>query len=288
LSASFRLGLAVWGYRGWLGGFLPEGSRQADFLKRYGERLAAVECNSVFYAIPNEKALARWVEETPAEFRFCPKLPRFITHEGPMAPMIPEALDYAVYMREHLGEKLGPFFLQLPPTFRPDHGRDLAALLNAWRRADAGPMAVEVRAPAWFREPAASRLDTLLSRLGMSRVVLDVRTAYEGPDDPQETNPIRKPNLPLYPATTGDFAFVRYISHPDGERNDRYLTEWAERVHGWLDAGINTWFFVHCPIEDHSPDNLRRFHQLLVARGAPVPPLPWDGIDERPVQIGLF
>jgi len=288
VSAPFRLGLAVWGYRGWLGGFLPEGSRQADLLKRYGERLTAVECNSVFYAVPNEKTLKRWVDETPADFRFCPKLPRTITHEGPMAPMIPEALSYAAYMREQLGEKLGRFFLQLPPTFRPDHGPDLAALLNAWRRADAGPMAVEVRAPAWFRAPAAARLDTLLSRLGMARVVLDVRTAYEGPDDPQETNPIRKPNVPLYPTVTGGVAFVRYISHPDPDRNTRYLTEWAERVHGWLDEGIETWFFVHCPIEDHSPHNLRLFQKLLLERGAPAPPLPWDGIDERPVQIGLF
>jgi len=191
-------------------------------------------------------------------------------------------------MKANLGEKLGPFFLQLPPTVRPDHGRDLAVLLNAWRNAGAGPLAVEVRAPAWFREPAGPRLDTLLTRLGMTRVILDVRTAYEGPDDPQETNPIRKPNVPLYPSVTNNVAFVRYISHPDSDRNLRYLTEWAERVHGWLDAGIETWFFVHCPIEDHSPDNLRTFQRLLEERGAPVPPLPWNGIDERPVQIGLF
>lgn len=289
MGAPFHLGLAVWGYRGWLGGFLPEGSRQADFLKLYGQRLRAVECNSVFYAVPSADALERWVAETPEDFRFCPKLPRAVTHEGDLAEAIPDALRYAEHMRTHLGDRLGPTFVQLPPTLTPAQGPELAALLNAWRRSEAtGPTAVEVRAPAWFREPARERLDTMLARMNIARVILDVRAVYEGPDDPQETKPIRKPNLPLHIALTADFAFVRYISHPDGPRNDRYLDEWAERVHAWLDAGVETWFFVHCPIEDHSPDNLRRLQQRLVDRGAPVPPLPWDGIDDRPTQLGLF
>ena len=56
----------------------------------------------------------------------------------------------------------------------------------------------------------------------------------------------------------------------------------------WLDEGIEVWFFVHCPIEDHSPDNLRFFQQLLEERIAPVPSLPWNGINEAPTQLGLF
>ncbi len=293
MTAPFHLGCAVWGFRGWLGGFFPEGSRQQDFLKLYGERLTTVECTSVFYAVPGEKALSRWVEQTPEGFTFCPKLPRAITHEGPLLPVIPDALSFSGHMRRHLGDKLGPFFIQLPPTFEPDRGPELAALLNAWRRQDAElgvarRVAVEVRTPGWHREPAEGRLNTLLARLNVGRVILDTRAVYEGPDDPQETNPIRKPRLPLQTAVTADFAFVRYISHPDRERNTGYLMEWAERVDGWLRQGIEVWFFVHCPIEDHSPDNLRFFQQLLEERIAPVPALPWDGVVEAPTQLGLF
>ena len=55
----------------------------------------------------------------------------------------------------------------------------------------------------------------------------------------------------------------------------------------WLEQGIEVWFFVHCPYEEHSPGIARRFQRLLEARGAPVPPLPWDQLPP-PRQAALF
>jgi len=284
----FHLGCAIWGHRGWVGDLFPAGSRQSDLLSLYSRRFPCVEGNTTFYATPRPEILERWVGQTPEGFRICPKLPKVITHEGPLADTTADALRFAAHMAEGLGARLGPFFLQLPPSYGPQMGPDLAAMLNAWRRAVGGHLAVEVRHPAWFREPAGSRLNTLLDRLGMARVMLDTRPVYEGLDDPQEASTRRKPRLPLDPRTTGGAAFVRLITHPDRERNRPYLEEWAERVHGWLDAGVDVWFFVHCPVEDHSPGAARLFQSLLEARGAPVPRLAWDDLPPEPSQIGLF
>ncbi|MCB9762288.1 MAG: DUF72 domain-containing protein [Alphaproteobacteria bacterium] len=283
----FYLGCAVWAFPGWVGSFFPPGTRQPDMLRLYGERMWTVEGNAVFYAVPPAETLARWVEMTPPGFRFCPKIPRVISHEGALAPKIPEALSFLRYMRDGLGQRLGPVFLQLPPGYGPERGPDLARLLNAWRREADHPLLVEVRHPGWFTPEYEDRLDTLLRRLGMGRVLLDTRPIYAGEDDPQAESQRRKPELPLHPVATGPVVFVRFISHPDPARNTAELEAWAAQVHAWLDEKRTVFFFVHCPFEEFSPACARRFQALLEARGAPVPPLPWTQLPPPP-QVALF
>ncbi len=286
--SAFHLGLAIWGFERWAGTFFPSGVRKADMLRRYAERMDCVEGNDSFYGVPSRTTLERRVASTPPSFRFCPKIPRTISHEGSIVDRIQPALDFAAHMQAGLGERLGPFFLQLPPSFAPAAGPELARLLNVWRRQVGHPLLVEVRHEAWYTDAFGHRLDTLLSRLGLGRVVLDTRPIYSGPDDPQSDNPRKKPALPLHPAALSGCALVRFISHPDPSRTEPFLREWAERVHGWLDAGIEVYFFVHCPDDFYSPDTARRFHRLLVERGAPVPPLLWDAIPPEARQAGLF
>lgn len=144
---ALHLGCAVWAFPKWVGDFYPPGTRQPQMLSRYAERFDCVEGNAVFYAVPSEATMARWVEVTPAAFRFCPKIPRDISHGGALAPRIAEAVSFAGHMQRGLGERLGPVFLQLPPSYGPQDGPDLAKLLNAWRREVGHPLLVEVRHP---------------------------------------------------------------------------------------------------------------------------------------------
>ncbi|MCB9741305.1 MAG: DUF72 domain-containing protein [Alphaproteobacteria bacterium] len=283
----FHLGLAVWAFPKWVGDFYPEGTRQGDMLSLFTQRMACVEGNAVFYAVPPVSTLEKWRQEMPEGFHLCPKIPREISHGGDLTPRVPEALSFYHYLHEHLGERLGPVFLQLPPGYPPQAGPDLARLLNAWRRETEHPLLVELRHPSWFEPEWAERVDLLLRRLGLGRVMLDTRPVYSGVDDPQSESQRRKPRLPLRPERVGDVALVRYISHPEPERNEAWLAEWAARVHAWLDEGVDVWFFVHCPYEEHSPGIARRFQRLLEARGAPVPPLPWDQLPP-PRQAALF
>lgn len=283
-----HLGLAVWGFEGWIGSFQPAGVRKADMLRRYAERMVCVEGNDSFYGVPSAAVLARRVAETPPHFRFCPKLPRAISHEGDLDRNIDEALRFAAHMRAGLGERLGPMFLQLPPRFGPEGGPALARFLNPWRRQAGVPLLVEVRHPGWYRPGPQARLDRMLARMGLGRVVLDTRPLYDGPGDPQAGNPRKKPPVPLHPVVTGDIAMVRFISHPEPEANTAALEGWAAQVHAWLEAGTTVYFFVHCPQEAFSPGTARRFQALLEARGAPVPPLPWNALPPEPHQPGLF
>jgi uncharacterized protein YecE (DUF72 family) len=82
----FYLGWAVWAYKGWIGDFYPRGSRSTEFLQLYSDRMATVEVNSTFYVIPDRKTVERWAKDTPADFKFCPKFPKQLTHNGLLLP----------------------------------------------------------------------------------------------------------------------------------------------------------------------------------------------------------
>ncbi|MBT9314099.1 DUF72 domain-containing protein [Leptothoe spongobia] len=287
--SEFRIGCAVWAYKEWLGDFYPQGSRATDFLRLYGQRMTCVEGNTTFYSIPSLEIVQRWSENTPDTFRFCPKLPRMVTHEGALMPQLPQALDFLKLM-QRLGPSLGPIFAQLPPRYSPASFADLEKFVAGWPH-ESSPLALEVRHLDWFKPPYADRLDALLTNFGVGRVLLDTRPIFiwsNPAEDPQLRSERKKPRVPLLPMATTNFVLVRYISHPELDRNRDFLAGWVDRVGEWLAQGVSVYFFVHCPTEAKSPTIARYFQEQLEKAGINVPPLPWSLIEAPPQQLGLF
>jgi len=282
---TFHLGCAIWAYKGWLGELFPSDSRAADFLHLYSRRLTAVEGNTTFYSIPDAETVKRWAGETPDGFKFCLKLPKSLTHNGLLQPALPGTLAFLTKM-QGLGDRLGPFLAQLPPSYSPSRFADLAAFLTALPRNEA-EFALEVRHLDWFKAPHAENLTALLEGLGVGRVLLDTRPLYDAPDDPQLHSERKKPKLPLQPSVTAPFSLIRFISHPDLTLNQRFLEEWVSLVAQWLQQGTRIYFFVHCPVEERSPTTARHFQHLLEQHNGLVPPLPWNTIN-TPTQLNLF
>ena len=283
---NFFLGCAVWAYKDWVGDLFPPKSRPADFLQLYSRRFTTVEGNTTFYSVPDAETVARWAAETPPGFEFCLKLPRDITHQGLLEPQIPAALGFLEHM-QGLGDRLGPMFVQLPPSYSPAWLDDLTAFLQAWPRETA-PLALEVRHLDWFKQTHAAKLTKILEDLGVGRVLLDTRAVYNGPDDPQLNSERRKPKVPLQPNVTAPFSLVRFINHPEQDVNLEYWAEWVTYVDQWLRQGTRVYFFMHCPQEARSPGHARAFQHLLEKQGVPVPALPWDSFDQPPAQLSLF
>jgi uncharacterized protein YecE (DUF72 family) len=283
---NFRLGCAIWAYRDWIGEFFPPGSRSSDFLHLYSRRFTTVEGNTTFYSVPDRETIQRWATETPDGFQFCLKLPRAITHAGLLTPAIPETLAFLERMQA-LGEHLGPFFAQLPPSYGPAQLDDLTQFLNAFPYPQFA-LALEVRHADWFKAPYRTELNDRLQSLNLGRVLLDTRPIYDYPDDPQLHSERRKPQVPLQPILTAPFSLIRYISHPDLEMNQTYLQQWVHQVKQWLEQDIQIYFFVHCPVEQHSPTIARHFQHLLEQQQVPVPVLPWNVIEAPPTQLSLF
>ncbi len=278
------LGCPIWSYKNWVGSFFPEGTKLADFLREYARRLNTVEGNTTFYAVPSAKTLVRWVEQTPETFRFCPKLPRTISHAGKLREHLDETREF-VQVMTGLGARLGPMFLQLPPRYPPPMVDDLYAFLEAWERGM--PLAVEVRHLAWFETPNHDKLNALLAEFEAARVVIDTRPIRSLVGDPLLKGSVyqrmlqareRKPDLPILPERTAPFVFLRYVGHPVMEHNTSFIEEWAVHMAAWLRQGVDCYVFCHCPDERLDPWLCREFHKIIAA-SAPVPPLPWDEAD---------
>jgi len=288
------LGCPVWSFKGWVGNFYPKGTKPADFLREYSRRLTTIEGNTTFYAVPAQKTIEGWVAETPETFRFCPKIPKAISHEGTLADQVDRARQFVDVMN-HLGTRLGPMFLQLPPRFSPKLFADLQAFLAVWPRDVR--LAVEVRHLDWFDSSHDESLNQLLSDHNMARVTIDTRpirdlagdkslvgSTYESLLEARE----RKPDVPVVPKRTADFVFLRYIGHPQLEVNVPFLDEWGKYFVTQLREGIDAFIFCHSPDNMIAPWLCKELHQR-VAKDMNILPLPWDEIKpDTPEQPSLF
>jgi len=288
------LGCPIWSFKGWVGNFYPKGTKPADFLREYAERLTTIEGNTTFYAVPSKQTIENWISNTPETFRFCPKVPKAISHEGKLTDNIDRAHAFVDVMRQ-LDTRLGPMFLQLPPRLSPKLLGDLEAFLSAW--ASDVRLAVEVRHLDWFESPHDEMLDQLLTEHNMARVTIDTRpirslqgdaslagSSYQSLLEARE----RKPDVPVAPKRTSDFVFVRYVGHPELEINRPLLDEWGNYFSSQMKAGADVFVFCHSPDNLIAPYLCRELHQR-VAKEVDIPPLPWDELKpDFPEQPSLF
>ncbi len=126
-----RVGCSGWNYQDWRGRLYPEGLAQRRWLAHYATRFDTVEVNSTFYRLARPAAVARWVEETPDDFRFTVKASRYLTHVRRLQDT-GRGIErlYAGIAPLAESPKLGPLLWQLPENFHRDDDR-LAAALEA-------------------------------------------------------------------------------------------------------------------------------------------------------------
>src|SRR5437660_12211107 len=109
-----RIGACAWSFQEWRGAFYPPDLPESRWLEFYARYLPAVEIDSTFYNIPPEDTILRWIEMTPATFRFACKLPREITHICRLRDCKVE-LNGFLGPIEPLAPKLNDILIQLPP-----------------------------------------------------------------------------------------------------------------------------------------------------------------------------
>src|SRR5262249_6175208 len=123
-----RVGIGGWVFAPWRGVFYPKGLPQARELDFASRKLTSIEINGTFYGTQKPASFRRWADETPDDFVFSLKGPRFATHRRVLAEA-GESIDrfFASGVLE-LKSKLGPTVWQFPPTKAFDI-EDFAAFL---------------------------------------------------------------------------------------------------------------------------------------------------------------
>jgi uncharacterized protein YecE (DUF72 family) len=153
-TGRIRVGVGGWNFAPWRGSFYPEGlahSRELHFASR---ALTSIEINSTFYRLQTPATFQKWHDETPEDFVFSVKAPRFVTQRNRLAkagPAIEKFLGSGIL---RLGKKLGAINWQLAPT-RAFDAEDVAAFLALLPRKAEGRAlrhALEVRHPSFSNE----------------------------------------------------------------------------------------------------------------------------------------
>ncbi len=281
------LGCPVWASDSWNGRLFTSAARRRDWLAQYSAVFNTVEGNSTFYGLPSRETARRWVAETTEGFRFALKFPRSISHErllleadGPTK----QFLEIVEILAE--GNRLGPSFLQLSPTFDRQGWPDLQRYLQRLPRDF--PYAVEVRHRDYFDNgEMEGRLNGVLTELGIDRVLLDSRPLFSAQPTTQceSISQNRKPRVPLRQTVTAGHPMVRLIGRDRVQQTLPWVDQWAKVVAQWLQAGLEPYFFAHTPDDLFAPDFARLFHNRLQHDAANLSSLPpWPGEQEAKQQ----
>jgi uncharacterized protein YecE (DUF72 family) len=158
IELSLRLGCTGWSYQDWVGPFYPKETRSEDYLSLYSRIFDCVEVDSTFYRAPSAGMVQHWYNSTPPNFILAPKIPKRITHDQHLEDT-ESYMEHFIRTVGQLKEKLGPFIVQLPPSFKnPKH---LKALTDFIENLETGyRYAIEFRHESWFNSDIERLLAT--------------------------------------------------------------------------------------------------------------------------------
>lgn len=250
-------------YADWSGVFYPADLPPHKRLSYYSRVFNAVEVDSTFYGTPRVESVRRWAASTPADFRFCLKVPRQITHEAGLVGAQGDLLKF-IEVARHLEDKLGALLFQFPPSFSPQQWPALFACLDGLPKGLR--YAVEIRHPSWYltenETPTETEEPSLALRL-RSVGVSWAATEY--------------PNLPRRVYPTADFLYLRWIGqhgafqHHDRERIDRsaQLQQWLQILQSVTRQAELVFGFFNNDYAGFAAGTANRFKEMT---GLPVKP----------------
>src|SRR5450631_2988500 len=117
-AGTVRIGISGWTYPPWRGTFYPDKLLQKNELRFAADIFNSIEVNGTFYTLQKPESFARWAQETPDDFIFSLKGPRFLTHIRRLKEARQPLANFFSSGLFALGHKLGPILWQLPPNFR--------------------------------------------------------------------------------------------------------------------------------------------------------------------------
>ncbi|HEY8525588.1 MAG TPA: DUF72 domain-containing protein [Acidimicrobiales bacterium] len=248
------VGTSGWQYRDWREPFY-EGRPQRLWLEHYATRFATVEVNNAFYRLPERSVFEQWRERTPDGFVVAVKVSRYLTHirrlRDPAEPVARLAERAA-----GLGDRLGPYLLQLPPDLKAEPER----LDECLGRFPAGSqVAVEPRHASWWTDEVRD----VLARHGAALCWSDRRSRSLTP-----------------PWVTADWGYVRLhegTASPWPSYGRRALQGWLDRLCDAWPAAADVYVYFNNDQGAAAVRNAATLARLVAARGrAPVAPGGWD------------
>jgi len=186
------IGTSGWAYPSWNEVFYPKGISGAKKLEFYSQQFRTVEVNYSFYHLPAVSTYLNWNRSVDSNFLFALKISRYISHIKRLKG-IKSALTTFIRRAEKLKENLGPFLLQLPPSFKlsSDSLREVEKFLSYFKKVSPrnALLAIEVRNKSF-------NVNSFFSLLKKYKIALVI-------SDSSHWQKIEKPDV-------ADFIYLRY------------------------------------------------------------------------------
>ena len=231
------LGTSGYHYDHWKGVFYPEDIPKKGWFHFYSQHFDTVEINNTFYHLPGPETFDTWRKEAPENFCYAVKFSRYGSHIKRLKD--PEStIGKFLECAQHLKATLGPILVQLPPNWNLNLDR-LEKFLEATPRDYR--WAMEFRARCWL----CSEVYELLEK---HRVALCVHDMIE--DHP-------------FKATT-DWIYLRlHGDHYSGSYSHQALTAKAQRIHGYLEDGLDVFAYFNNDSEGYAVQNAADLKRYL-------------------------
>lgn len=270
----------------------PDATTAEDRLRFYAERFPIVEVDSTFYALPNEKTAALWVDRTPPDFVFDVKAFALLTQHPAPPQRLPRDLrervepgsggnvyfkDLKPKDKEEIWErfraglqplvdarKLRAIVFQFPKWFLPNPpSYRFMEDLREWLPDT--PLAVEFRQQAWMSEVRRERVLQFLKDHGLTYVAVDEPQGFSS-------------SVPPVSAATAPLAMVRFhgrnretwekkgISTAEKFRylyDKAELVPWVARVRELARQAQDVHVVMNNCYGDYAVQNARDFTELL-------------------------
>jgi uncharacterized protein YecE (DUF72 family) len=231
-----RVGIGGWTFEPWRKTFYPPGlphSRELEFASR---QVTTIEINGTFYRTQKPDTFRKWAEETPDDFVFSVKAPRYAVNKRVLGEAGESIERFVESGLDELGGKLGPILWQFAATKKFDAG-DFAtflALLPPEVKGRRLRHALEVRHPS-FDTP---EFVDMARKAGAAIVVADS-------DD-----------YPMIDEQTADFTYARLMrtraEEPAGYSADE-LAAWHNRAKAWTKGGREAFVYFIAGAKERAP-----------------------------------
>jgi uncharacterized protein YecE (DUF72 family) len=285
------VGTASWSDPGFVEDWYPPHLPASKRLSWYAEHFNLVEVNSSFYAVPAQKVVERWCQQTPDDFVFDVKLHQLLSRHSTRSQLLPTGLrrrarvhhDRVVLTPEleeglievlleniqplYDADKMGAFLLQLSPSF-PPRENDLSELDHLLGLLSGHKLAVELRHREWL---TGQQKKETLAYFKKGRVAL------VSVDAPHSEHFMVLPSVDT--VTDPELAYLRahgrnergYISgRTVAERFDykysgKELEEIAHRAEDLSELASETHVIFNNNKSNYAPLAARRFRKLVAA-----------------------
>src|SRR5512133_3312412 len=239
-----HIGTSGWSYKHWHGIFYPEEVKPAKYLEYFISRFDCVELNSSFYHLPLKTTVEGWMNRTPDNFSFCPKLSRYITHQLRLKNS-EEPLNRFFGIFDIMKSRLGPVLIQLPPGLPFDKLKASAFFDLLTGNYGDYRYSLEIRHKSWLSDEAFG----LLEKHGIAFTIADSGDRY-----------------PYYERITTDFVYIRF--HGNGQlyasdySNDE-LSQFALKILSWSKKQKEIWIFFNNDINGYAIRNALKLRELI-------------------------